>query len=291
MKQISLVISMLFLSGLLTLSVNCSAVNYEVVLVRGQVSYKGIELKRGVKIEIPDLDNPSMMKQEIQHFEFSSSSDEVQLLNHDKKKIIMVSARNNKQGRDLLLATRAKKYIKSDFEFKRAFSPGLKVLTLTSDDTIVCIGLDKFRFTGDKQLAVAYNFQGVEIIRIVGKNDTLFLSHKQLFEIDTSTGHEEINSFEVENIRVLFIDASTNQNSRIEIDELSPFNLYFLDDIISYYANIQYDNIRPDEEFVFNSILSNFISENQIQRETGLYTKEEAHEWLNNRIHSIFIQQ
>lgn len=291
MKQISLVIAKLFLFGLLSLSLNSKAVNYEVVLVRGEVSYKGIGLKKGIKIEIPDLDNPSTMKQEIQHFNFNSASDEVQLLNHDRKKIVMVSARNNKQGRDLLLATRAKKYIKSDFEFKRAFTPGLKVLTLTSDDTIMCTGLDKFRFTGDKQLAFAYNFQGKEIFRVAGRNDSLFLSHKQLFEINTPQGAKKINSFEVENIRVVFLNVSKEGNSIIEIEEIPPFNLYFLDDIIRYYAGIQYDNIRPDEEFVFNTILSNFISENQIQREAGLYTKEEAHEWLNNRIHSIFLQQ
>lgn len=285
------IVNVLFLFLVLNAQPAKSAeVNYEVVLVRGQVIYKGVELNKGAKIKIPDLDIAANMKLEIQNFSFGSSSDEVQLLDRARRKIVLVSARITKQGRDLMLATRGIKFIKSDFEFKRAFSPGSKVITLISEDTLICLGLEKYRFSGDKLLVVRYNYLGNEIFQTIGRNDTLLLTRKQLFEIKTPEGPLKINSFEVENIQFLFrTDSSTDGVT--EIEGFSPFSLYFLDDILKYFAEIEYNNIRPDEEVVYHSILPNFVNEKQIQREIGIYSEDEARSWLRQRIHTIFSQK
>jgi hypothetical protein len=273
MRHFRIVIALFLFLGHHVLPATCAEVNYEVVLVRGQVIYKGVELKRGVKIEIPDLDIAANMKLEIQNFSFGSASDEVQLLDKARRKIVLVSARITKQGRDLMLATRGIKFIKSDFEFKRAFSPGSKVITLISEDTLICLGLEKYRFSGDKLLIARYNYQGNKINQTIGRNDTLLLTRKQLFEIETPEGPVKVNSFEVENIQFL-----------------KPFSIYFLDDILQYFAAVEYNNIRPDEEVVYHSILPNFVSEKQIQREIGIYSENEAREWLRKRIHTFFSQ-
>lgn len=289
MRHFRIVIALFLFLGHHVLPAKCAEVNYEVVLVRGQVIYKGVELKRGVKIEIPDLDIAANMKLEIQNFSFGSASDEVQLLDKARRKIVLVSARITKQGRDLMLATRGIKFIKSDFEFKRAFSPGSKVITLISEDTLICLGLEKYRFSGNKLLIARYNYQGNEINQTIGRNDTLLLTRKQLFEIETPEGPVKVNSFEVENIQFLFM-ADSSTNGIIEIEGFKPFSIYFLDDILQYFAAVEYNNIRPDEEVVYHSILPNFVSEKQIQREIGIYSENEAREWLRKRIHTIFSQ-
>ncbi len=188
---------LLMTTGLLFFFRILSATPYEVILIRGSVFYQGAELRKGSLIEAPDLRVPEIFTEALKNFTFAAPSDEVQLFDREKRKIVLVSARNRQPGKDLMLATRGIKTFRSDFEFQRAFSPGDSPVTLISEDTLLCHGLSKFRFTGDNLLAVRYNFRDHELTRIIGRNDSLFLTRYHLFGTDSSGDTEILNSFEI----------------------------------------------------------------------------------------------
>jgi hypothetical protein len=265
------------------------AAPYEVVLVRGKVSYQGSELRKGSRIEVADLSDASNMKQEMLHFAFSGSTDEVHLLDLTRRKLMLISARVNKPGKDLMLATRGRRILRSDFEFQRAFTPVSGVITMVSEDTVICSGLEKFSFNGDVQLAARFIFQGTEVTRIIGYRDSLFVTSQRLFEVEQPEGPLPVNSFEVEGIRLLMINRVTLEETPLP-QEFGSFSLYFLDDILEYMASVRYNEIEIDEDAIFNFVFPAFINEKQIQRETGLLTEEEAFNWLRNKIKFICSQ-
>lgn len=262
---------------------------YEVVLVKGKVHYQHKELRRGDKLMLADLDSKENMSKEYSNFTFDSNSAEVHLLDVGRRKIIPVSARINKQGRDLMLATRGIKYIRSDFEFRRAFSPENGVLTLLAEDTLICTGLKEYRFSQDSRLIAAYHWNGIEIKQEIGHNDTLFLTRRQLFSINTPEGHVQINSFDVDKISLLIANAPP-ANDIQNLPDIQPFSLYFLNDIIQYYAQVRHEGIGMDINTVLNLIMPGLIGSRQIQREFGLLNEEEARQWLETRIKNIFSQ-
>lgn len=262
---------------------------YEVVLVKGKVHYQHKELRRGDKLMLADLDSKENMSKEYSNFTFDSNSDEVHLLDVGRRKIIPVSARINKQGRDLMLATRGIKYIRSDFEFRRAFSPENGVLTLLAEDTLICTGLNEYRFSQDSRLIAAYHWNGIEIKQEIGHNDTLFLTRRQLFNINTPEGHVQINSFDVDKISLLIVNAPP-ANDIQNLPDIQSFSLYFLNDIIQYYAQVRHEGIGMDINTVLNLIMPGLISSRQIQREFGLLNEEESRQWLETRIKNIFSQ-
>jgi hypothetical protein len=260
---------------------------YEVVLVKGKVHYQHKELRRGDKLMLADLDSKENMSKEYSNFTFDSNSAEVHLLDVGRRKIIPVSARINKQGRDLMLATRGIKYIRSDFEFRRAFSPENGVLTLLAEDTLICTGLKEYRFSQDSRLIAAYHWNGIEIKQEIGHNDTLFLTRRQLFSINTPEGQVQINSFDVDKISLLIVNAPP-ANDIQNLPDIQPFSLYFLNDIIQYYAQVRHEGIGMDINTVLNLIMPGLIGSRQIQREFGLLNEEEARQWLETRIKNIF---
>lgn len=262
---------------------------YEVVLVKGKVHYQHKELRRGDKLMLADLDSKENMSKEYSNFTFDSNSAEVHLLDLGRRKIIPVSARINKQGRDLMLATRGIKYIRSDFEFRRAFSPENGVLTLLAEDTLICTGLKEYSFSQDSRLIAVYQWNGIEIKQEIGHNDTLFLTRRQLFSINTPEGQVQINSFDVDKISLLIVNAPP-ANDIQKLPDIQPFSLYFLNDIIQYYAQVRHEGIGMDINTVLNLIMPGLIGSRQIQREFGLLNEEEARQWLETRIKNIFSQ-
>ncbi len=262
---------------------------YEVVLVKGKVHYQHKELRRGDKLMLADLDSKENMSKEYSNFTFDSNSAEVHLLDLGRRKIIPVSARINKQGRDLMLATRGIKYIRSDFEFRRAFSPENGVLTLLAEDTLICTGLKEYSFSQDSRLIAVYQWNGIEIKQEIGHNDTLFLTRRQLFSINTPEGQVQINSFNVDKISLLIVNAPP-ANDIQNLPDIQPFSLYFLNDIIQYYAQVRHEGIGMDINTVLNLIMPGLIGSRQIQREFGLLNEEEARQWLETRIKNIFSQ-
>jgi hypothetical protein len=262
---------------------------YEVVLVKGKVHYQHKELRRGDKLMLADLDSKENMSKEYSNFTFDSNSAEVHLLDLGRRKIIPVSARINKQGRDLMLATRGIKYIRSDFEFRRAFSPENGVLTLLAEDTLICTGLKEYSFSQDSRLIAVYQWNGIEIKQEIGHNDTLFLTRRQLFSINTPEGQVQINSFDIDKISLLIVNAPP-ANDIQKLPDIQPFSLYFLNDIIQYYAQVRHEGIGMDINTVLNLIMPGLIGSRQIQREFGLLNEEEARQWLETRIKNIFSQ-
>jgi hypothetical protein len=260
---------------------------YEVVLVKGKVNYKDRELKRGDKLILTDMDIRENMNREYSHFSFGTNSDEVHFLDVERRKIILISARINKQGRDLMLATRGIKFVRSDFEFQRAFSPENGVLTLLAEDTLICTGLDVYRFTQNTKLAVGYQWNGLEIFQEIGHNDTLFLTRHSLFSIDTPEGPVQLNSFEIEKINLYLLN-DTSSHAKTILPDIQPFSLYFLNDIIQYYAQVKHDGIGMDANTVFQMIMPDLIGSRQIQREFGMLNEQEAKQWLKMRIEYIF---
>lgn len=265
------------------------AAPYEVVMVRGKVVYQGTALKKGSRIDAADLDIAGNMKQAMLNFTFGTSSDEVRLLDLNRRKLILVSAKVNKPGKDLMMATRGMRFLRSDFEFQRAFTPKSGVITMIAEDTIICPGLERFRFNGDNRLAVRYTFHGKETTRIIGCRDSLFITQKQLFETDTPEGPYMLNSYEVEGIRLLLINHVTLEETALP-DSFMPFSLFFLDDIIKYMAGISYNDLKIEEEDIFRFLIPTFTTAKQIQRETGLVSEDEAFEWLRTRIKFICSQ-
>jgi hypothetical protein len=201
-----------------------------------------------------------------------------------------VPAQAVRSGRDLMLATRGIKFIRSDFEFQRAFSPGDDVIALLSEDTLICRGLNKYRFSDNSLLAAVFNYQGREFLNIIGRNDTIFLTRNHFFDIDSGFGLGSVNSFEVSNIRLVIVDKSRPEFAVRDL-EIPPFNLYFLDDIITYFVAANYDGLIMNPEDIFNMLIPNFISERQIQREINLLSVEEARKWLNEKIIAAFGSQ
>ncbi|MCO5262973.1 MAG: hypothetical protein M9901_08870, partial [Lentimicrobium sp.] len=181
------------------------------------------------------------------------------------------------------------KYIRSDFEFRRAFSPENGVLTLLAEDTLICTGLKEYRFSQDSRLIAAYHWNGIEIKQEIGHNDTLFLTRRQLFSINTPEGHVQINSFDVDKISLLIVNAPP-ANDIQKLPDIQPFSLYFLNDIIQYYAQVRHEGIGMDINTVLNLIMPGLIGSRQIQREFGLLNEEEARQWLETRIKNIFSQ-
>ncbi|MHC1775813.1 MAG: hypothetical protein AB9834_10405 [Lentimicrobium sp.] len=265
------------------------AAPYEVVMVRGKVVYRGAELKKGNRIEAADLDIAGNMKLEMLNFTFGASSDEVRLLDLNRRKLILLSAKINKPGKDLMLATRGMRFLRSDFEFQRAFTPKSGVITMIAEDTIICPGLERFRFNGDIRLAARYTFHGKETTHIIGCHDSLFITRKQLFETDTPEGPCMLNSYEVEGMRLLLINHVTLEETALP-DSFMPFSLFFMDDIIKYMAGISYNDLKIEEEDIFRFLIPTFIAAKQIQRETGQVSEEEAFEWLRTRIKFICSQ-
>lgn len=267
-----------------------SAIPYEVVMVRGKVHYDGIELKRGDRLELPDLDEAANMQAEIKNIEFGSPADVLHLLDVGRRKIVVVPAQAVRPGRDLMLATRGIKYIRSDFEFQRAFAPGESVIALLSEDTLICRGLQEYRFTGDEVLVASFVFQDEEITNLIGRNDTLFLTRDRLFGIETDQGRHIINSFEVSDISLFLVKRDSLGIAARQLD-IQPFSLYFIDDMIHYFVAVRYDELGMDQTTIYNLLVPNFITERQIQREYSLLTPEEARQWLMEKIESALSAQ
>lgn len=287
MKTRFILFAVLVYTSVLTSTTAFAGITYEIVLVKGKVIYKDRALQRGDRIMLADMDKKENMSSELSYFSFGSNSDEVHLLDIERRKILLLSARTNKQGRDLMLATRGIKFIRSDLEFKRAFSPENGVLTLLAEDTLICIGLIDYSFGQNERLIAGYHWNGMEIIQEIGHNDTLFLTRNSLFSVDTPEGTVRVNSFEIEKISLYLIDDSSAQEKTI-LPDIKPFSLYFLNDIIQYYAQVKHDGIRMDTNTVFNMIMPDLISSRQIQREFGMLNEEEAMQWLETRIKYIF---
>jgi hypothetical protein len=287
-------IKQLFLNLLVLVFLNhlatASEIPYEVVMVRGKVSYNGEELNRGDRIQLPDLEQAGNMQDQLQKFSFGSNNDALHLLDVGRRKIVVVPAQAVRPGRDLMLATRGIKYIRSDFEFQRAFTPGESVIALLSEDTLICRGLHKYRFTGNEVLVAHFEYQGQEFSRIIGRNDTLFLTRNHLFGIDTEQGRRLINSFEVSSISLALVNSSSIGYDARLLD-IQPFNLYFLDDIISYFVAVRYNGIVMDQGAIYHMLVPNFVTERQIQREYSLLTAEEAQQWLYEKINAAFEAQ
>lgn len=256
---------------------------YEVVMVRGTVTYKGTSLQKGTRIEAPDLRNQELLSGEMGHFTFSGVTDEVHLLDRELRKVVVVSARLRQPGRDLMLATRSLKTLGSDFEFRRAFTPDPGVIVLVREDTLLCRGLQQYNFSGDRQLAIRYVAGGVPVTRIIGRNDTLFLTRESWFAPSPDISGEPLNSFGISDIQLLTI--STPGTEEQLPGPLPPFSLIFLDDIIRWLAEAP--GSSPDKEDIYRFILPAFVKERQIQREMALYSPEEAQQWLRERISRV----
>lgn len=262
---------------------------YEVVMVRGIVSYKGQELRRGDKLDLPDLDMALHMQQETTQLDFGTNQDFLQLLDASRRKIVVIPAQAVKPGRDLMLATRGVKYICSDFEFQRAFTPGESALVLLKEDTVLCRGLEKYGFDGDVHLLARYELEGETCEQIFGKNDTLFLTRSYLFGGNGPDGNKTLNSFEMNDIRLFLVNVSSGEEAPLE-PEIAPFRLYFLDDIIAFFASSRFEGLVMDKDAVYQMLVPNLISERQIQRAFGIYTPEEAREWLNEKIEQAYLR-
>jgi hypothetical protein len=287
MKTRFILFAVLVYTSVLTSTAAFAGIPYEVVLVKGKVIYKDRALQRGDRIMLHDMDKKENMNSELSYFSFGSNSDEVHLLDVERRKIVLLSARTNKQGRDLMLATRGIKFIRSDFEFKRAFSPENGVLTLLAEDTLICVGLKAYRFGQNVRLAAGYHWNGMEILKEIGRNDTLLLTCNSLFSVNTPEGTVQVNSFEIDEISLYLINDSSAHEKKI-LPDINPFSLYFLNDIIQYYAKVKHDGIRMDTNTVFNMIMPDLIGSRQIQREFGMLNEEEAMQWLETRIKYIF---
>jgi hypothetical protein len=290
MNTYRLIFPLLFVLFLLNSFVVFSGIPYEVVMVRGKVEYSGQELKRGDRLQLPDLDVAANMQSEIKNIEFGSSADVLHLLDLGRRKIVVVPAQAVRPGRDLMLATRGIKYIRSDFEFQRAFTPGESVIALLSEDTLICRGLQKYRFTGDEVLVASFEYQGQEFSNIIGRNDTLFLTRNNLFGIENGEGRRQINSFEVSNISLVWVNSESLEFAARQLD-IKPFSLYFLDDMINYFVAVRYDGIGMDRDAIYNMLVPNFVTERQIQREYNLLTAEEARQWLFEKIDTALAAQ
>ncbi|MEE4177874.1 MAG: hypothetical protein V2I46_10225 [Bacteroides sp.] len=262
---------------------------YEVVMVRGKVSYKGQELKRGDRLELPDLDVASNMQEEAGQLDFGADQDFLQLLDASRRKIVVIPAQAVKPGRDLMLATRGVKYIRSDFEFQRAFSPGESALVLLTEDTVLCRGLEQYRFSGPIQLVAQYDLEGETCQQVLGQNDTLFLTRSHLFGGIGPDGNETLNSFEMNEIRLFLVDVTNGEVTPLEPD-IAPFRLYFLDDIIAFFASARFEGLVMDKDAVYQMLVSNLITLRQIQQAFGIFTPEEAREWLKEKIEKAYLQ-
>lgn len=264
-----------------------AGIPYEVVLVKGKVIYKDRDLKRGDKLMLSDMNSKENMNREFSSFSFGANFDEVHLLDVERRKIVLVSARISKQGRDLMLATRGIKFIRSDFEFRRAFSPENGVLTLLAEDTLICTGLHAYSFDQNTRLMAGYQWNGTDVIKEISHHDSIFLTRNSLFRITAPDGDVQVNSFEIENISLYLLNDTSDQEKALLAD-IEPFSLYFLNDIIQYYAQVNYEGIRMDAETAFNMILPGLIGSRQIQREFGMLNEEEAKQWLETRIKYLF---
>jgi hypothetical protein len=260
---------------------------YEVVMVRGKVTYNGQELKRGDKLELSDLSDALNMQGEFARMDFGSGQDFLQLLDASRRKIVVIPAQAANPGRDLMLATRGVKFIRSDFEFQRAFNPGESALVLLTEDTVLCAGLDKYRFSGPVQLVARYDFDGALFESVIGHNDSLFLTRRHLFGGRGSDGEGLQNSFETKDLKLFLVNSDTGQETKLE-DEIAPFQLYFLDDILSFFASAQFDGMVMDKEAIFHLLVPRMVSERQIQRTFGIYSSEEASNWLLDKIDQAF---
>jgi len=271
---------------MLTLSSHAQT-TYEVVMVKGKVTYNGEELFRGARIEFNEIEKESILERYFNNFSFSSNNDAVHLLDIKKRKVIVVPAQIMRSGRDLMLATRGVKYIRSDFEFQRAFSPGDFVIVLLSEDTLICRGLQNYKFNDNKVLIANFQYLDNKFSKIIGRNDTLYLTRNHLFGYDSEQGIGLMNSFDISNI--FFVIASEGcTESPVKQLNIEPFNLYFLEDIISYFVSVSYDDVVIDVHAIYNILVPNFINERQIQREFNLFTEEEARKWLLDKISKAF---
>lgn len=274
----------LFTALLLWLQVaNAQTINYQVMLMKGKVSYKGSELKKGSQIQCADLLNASVLKNEMQHFGFSSNLDEVRLVNLSSKKIVLISAKARSEGRDLMLATRGIKQIKSDFEFRRAFNPAPAPLVLIAEDTVICSGLERFRFSGDTILIARFIYNDTLRESCIGANDTLFLTSNRLFQGIVQNAPKGFNTFESGEVQLFFKSRQTGEYHLVG-EDFKPFSLLFLEDIIRYYASAETEEFRLSPEDIAAALVPYWLKIRQIQREYGFATEEEANSWLLEKI-------
>lgn len=258
--------------------------SYQVILLKGKVAYKGTELTKGMIIECGNLADAETMAVEMINFTFSAGNDEVRLLDMALRKIIIVSARTKSEGRDLMLATRGSKLIKSDFEFKRAFNPSPSPLVMIAEDTIICTGLENYDFKGNIVLIAQYMFDNDLYEKVIGQNDTIFLTKQRLFS--SINKKKMYSSFETGEISLFFRDIEAEEDIILP-KEFKPFALYFLDDIISYYASVEYDGIKLTADEIAGTMVPAYLKLRQIQREYGFQTENEARIWLVNHITEI----
>jgi len=251
---------------------------YEVYAIAGNVKTMQSNefLKKGDVVYLEFKDN------KVTNLVFSSDKDVVYFKNISTKKVLPIYAKTpaiNKNG----LITRGSSYVSDNRSLINYFSDTVFIIDA---DTLFLSGTS-FR-TDEKTLAVLqYSANGTEtkdFLRMVGKNDTLILSHQTVFG---SMPLEEryIASFLVDSMELKqYITGNATEKKKIvEFPDIKPFKIIFLDDVIRYNAALGLSDVA-----IYNLLLSSYISLQTILTEyPNLSSGEEAEEWLKKRIESV----
>ena len=120
--------------------------------------------------------------------------------------------------------------------------------------------------------------------RVIGKNDTIYLTKYHLFS--SINKKSRFSSLETGEIFLFFRDTEREEDIILPA-EFKSFSLYFLDDIISYYASVEYEGIKLTNQEIADAIVPAYLKLRQIQREYGFVTEEEAMHWLIEHIASL----
>ncbi|MBN2727625.1 MAG: hypothetical protein JXR53_00205 [Bacteroidales bacterium] len=254
-------------------SVLAQSGQYEVIAVGGTIKLKQtnktLQVGDRVYIEIKD-GSPTNLA-------FTAADDVIYLKSVETKKIMVYRANNAKiVGHGMI--TRGSNEIASDADLIKYFKDTVFIL----DADTLYLGNTSFRTDENTVAVLHYSAMGTEtkdFLRLVGKNDTIILSHQSVFG---AMPQEEryIASYLMESMELkqLFTDKD-DKKKLINYPDIPPFKIIFLDDVIRYHAAL---GLNAEE--IYNLLLTSYIS---LQTILNLSSGEEAEVWLMDKISTL----
>lgn len=272
MNKVTILVLLALINVITFAQSNMSKQKIHVTAISGKVMYNDSILKKNDTILF------DFATSALNHFRFSSKTDWIRVRNPEKNTILTFYA-SKPHSCVGCLGTRGFKEIANDSDFQVHFS---KPLLVFDSDTII-LKRTSLRTGNDEVLLWIFNlpFEREEpFYTYAGKNDTLFISHKMLFdELDDEIRY--FASIYVENIRLAVHNTKTKET--VYPKNMPAITLFFFDDVVRYL----YSMGMNDEE-VYMEVITNYINgEGVLGKNNLLNSEKEAEDWLKKRIEHV----
>jgi hypothetical protein len=246
----------------------------KVMATKGKVFFNGVLLKKA------DIIDFSTSISAVNQLVFTSPTAWVKVVEGSTRKIYHFYKLKKYACANCLWTKGGDNNFNNDMDLMSFFMQ--KTILLFDTDTLILRGTS---IKSDSITVPVFQFviNGNLHNKIVGRNDTIIISHDQLFEF---TGIEKlpdssfiIASFLVDSIRLIYY----NQKDKLLINPRLPyFRIVFFKDVVNFL-----NKIGLNEEEIYGEMITNFVKLSIIMKNENLRNSHEAEKWLRKEIHLV----